>query len=278
MPRSLAKEGIRRWKKQQAYVVNRVVTVMIVTVALGTYFWVPEGSVQWTADILFRTWVMFLGTVMAHEATHDLLGKTQRANYFWGRLSLLPVTVPFVNFRKTHRMHHAFTNDPERDPDYFVKFNSPWEMPFRALAVPHHWVMWLSARGRFNRKDKIEWVLNYVYVTLVHVWIASFVGVPRVALGLFVPLVLVSMLLWYPFAYKTHEGHSLGESEFRSHNYYGHVTYWFTLGLSMHRIHHEHPNLAWFEMHQFVEENPSGFWRLSLDRDIRDESRQTAAA
>ena len=99
----------RRWKKERIYWLSRLMTVLILALALGTFFWTPEGGVQWTADIVFRTWMMFLGTVMAHECTHGMLGRTKRINSVWGRLALMPVTVPYVNFRKTHLMHHAHT-------------------------------------------------------------------------------------------------------------------------------------------------------------------------
>jgi len=258
---------------------SRTITVVIVALALGTFFWTPETPLQWAADILLRTYVMFLGTVMAHEASHGQMGFTRRSNFFWGRLALVPCTVPYVNFRKTHLMHHAHTNDPVLDPDYFVKPNHWWEAPFRAILVPHNWIMWLRARGRIKRKDVIEWGFHYVFMIALYVGIASVVGADRLVLGLFPALWLVSLLLWYPFAYFTHEGYSTGESEHQSHNYYGHAMFWLTLGLSMHRIHHEHPRLTWIEALPHVEEDPRGFFAgLRLGRDIRPEPAISSAA
>ena len=66
-------------------------------------------------------------------------------------------------------------------------------------------------------------------------------------------------------------GHSQGDSEYRSHNYYGIVVYWATLGLSMHRIHHMKPYLSWIEMRQYVEPDPKGFWVMTPRRDRRFE-------
>ena len=67
------------------------------------------------------------------------------------------------------------------------------------------------------------------------------------------PLILVSLLLWYPFAVQTHEGFSTGSAISRSHNYYGHFMYWFSLGLSMHRVHRLQPKLSWLELRPYVE-------------------------
>ena len=266
--------AIQRMDRDQLYLLSRTLTVVIVFLSTVTYFWTPQTPLQWTADILFRTYLMFLGTVMAHECTHGLLGRTKKANFWWGRLSLIPCTVPYINFRKTHLMHHAHTNHPELDPDYWVKPNHWWEVPFRALSVPHNWITWLKRRGRIQRRDVIEWGIHYVFIFAFYIAIGMVAGVERTAWGLFVPLVLVSHLLWYPFAYWTHEGHSLGDSEYRSHNYYGHTMFWLTLGLSMHRVHHEHPRLAWIEMLPFVEKNPQGFF-AGIGRDRRFEPEST---
>ena len=168
-------------------------------------------------------------------------------------------------------MHHAHTNDPEMDPDYFVKANHWWEMPIRAVSVPHNWIVWLLKRGKVKREDVVEWVTTYVFIVTLYLAIGSVAGVGRTAIGLFPALFLVSLFLWYPFASMTHEGYSQGDAEYRSHNYYGVIVYWATLGLSMHRIHHMKPNLSWIEMRQYVEPDPRGFWVMHPRRDRRVE-------
>jgi beta-carotene hydroxylase len=270
MERSII-SGDKRWKKQHIYWLSRTLVLLVLALALGTFFWTPEGSLQWGADIVFRTWLMFLGTVMAHECTHGLLSESKRGNAIWGRLALIPVTVPYVNFRKTHLMHHSHTNHPENDPDYFVKANHWWEMPFRAVGVPHNWIVWLLKRGMVKRSDVVEWIVTYLFMFSLYLAIGSEAGIARTAWGLFPSLVLVSMFLWYPFASMTHEGYSLGEAQYRSHNYYGAVVFWATLGLSMHRIHHMKPYLSWIEQRQFVEPDPAGFWVFKPRRDRRIE-------
>jgi fatty acid desaturase len=269
---TLDPKALRAADRRPIHFLSRVITVGIVALALGTYFWIPQTPLQWTADILLRTYLMFLGTVMAHECSHGQMGRTKASNFFWGRLALIPCTVPYVNFRKTHLLHHAHTNDPEMDPDYFVKPNHWWEVPVRALLVPHHWIMWLKAKNLIKRRDVIEWIVHYIFIFALYIGIGLLVGVDRAAIGLFPALFLVSLMLWYPFAYYTHEGYSMGAKEHQAHNYYGKVMFWLTLGLSMHRVHHEHARLAWIEALPFVEEDPRGFFAgLRLGRDIRPE-------
>ncbi len=250
--------------------ISRATTLTIVAVATGTLFWAPPNPALYGLDILLRSYLMFLGTVMAHEASHGHLGRTKTANHWWGRIALLPCTVPFVSFRKTHHLHHRYTNIPGKDPDLFLKPRHAFEIPFRAVAMPHHWFFWLQSRGRVGRSDLIELGLHYGAMIAIYGAILGFVGAQRLLWGMTPAFVLTSLLLWYPFALQTHEGHSTGSPEARSHNYYGKLAYWFSLGLSMHREHHLKPWLSWIELKEYVEKAPSRSWfQWVPSRDIR---------
>jgi fatty acid desaturase len=112
--------------------------------------------------------------------------------------------------------------------------------------------------------------MNYLLIAAVHLPIVLVASPSRVLLSLGPSLVLVSVLLWHPFAVQTHEGFSIGEPETRSHNYYGRFMYWFSLGLGMHRVHHFQPRLSWIELRDFVEETPtSRRWSLIPSRDVK---------
>jgi fatty acid desaturase len=238
-------------------------------VSLGSFFIPVSGVSARVADMLLRTYLIFIGTVMAHESVHGHLATTRSGNCWWGRIALLPSMVPFTNFRRTHQLHHAFTNIPDKDPDHFMKSRNLLELALKAIAMPHHWFFWLRRRGRLKRADVIELLLNYVAIALLHGLILSYVGVARFFWGIAPPLVLVSFMLWYPFAVQTHEGFSTGSAESRSHNYYGHFMFWFSLGLSMHREHHLKPTLAWIELLPFVEAPAGTTLSLWPRRDIR---------
>jgi len=255
--------------RPQIYYLNRSIICLIGLLSIGTLFIPLTNPLLITLDILLRTYLIFLGTVMAHESVHGHLGRTRAANFWWGRIALIPSMVPFTNFRKTHQLHHAHTNIPDQDPDHFMKSRNFVELFLRALAMPHHWFFWLRKRGRMNRTDVIELVLNYIAIFSVFSIVLAFAGATRLFWGMFPPLVLVSLLLWYPFAVQTHEGFSTGSANLRSHNYYGSFMYWFSLGLSMHRVHHLQPKLSWIELKPFVEPVPQGSSRLLPQRDIQ---------
>jgi fatty acid desaturase len=242
------------------FYLSRTTICVICLLAIGSLFLPIKNNFHLAVDILARTYLIFLGTVMAHESVHGHLGRTRRANFWWGRVALLPSMVPFTNFRRTHQLHHAFTNIPDKDPDHFMKSRNFLELWLRALAMPHHWFFWLRKQGRLKRADVHELLLNYVAIAVLYSVVLAFVGPERLFWGMAPSLVLVSLLLWYPFAVQTHEGFSTGAAEMRSHNYYGWFMYWFSLGLSMHREHHLQPKLSWIELRRFVQPAPRGKW------------------
>lgn len=238
-------------------------------ISMGSLLIPVSGVGPRVLDILLRTYVVFVGTVMAHESVHGHLAKTRSGNFWWGRIALLPSMVPFTNFRRTHQLHHSFTNIPDKDPDHFMKSRNVLELALRAIAMPHHWFFWLRKRGLLKRADLNELVSNYAAIFSLHGLFFYLVGAERFLWGVVPPLVLVSLLLWYPFAVQTHEGFSTGSPESRSHNYYGRFMFWFSLGLSMHREHHLHPRLAWIQLLPFVQKSPIRVYPLWPQRDIR---------
>ncbi len=256
-------------RRPQIYYLSRTIICLTVLLSIGTLFIPLSSPLLMPVDIGLRTYLIFIGTVMAHESVHGHLGRTKRANFWWGRIALLPSMVPFTNFRKTHQLHHAHTNLPDLDPDHFMKSRNFFELWLRALAMPHHWFFWLRQHRLLRRTDLIELLLNYLGIALLYAIVLAFVGPARLLWGMVPSLALVSILLWYPFAVQTHEGFLTGMAGLRSHNYYGRFMYWFSLGLSMHRVHHLQPKLSWIELRPFVVAKPRGLSRWWPQRDIQ---------
>ena len=267
-----ASAAVRLWPRRQVYFLNRAIVCAVVAASLGGLLYVPDGPLAYAVDVLARTWLVFAGTVMAHEGTHRHLGRTRRANLWWGRLALVPSMVPYSNFRKTHLLHHRYTNHPDRDPDRYIKPDHEWELPLRAIGMPHHWFVWLYKRGEVNRAHMAGTLLNYAGIACFYLPILWVVGWGRLLAGMLPVLVLASLLLWYPFAYLTHEGFSVGGERTRSHDYYGSFAYWLSLGLSMHRVHHLSARFSWIELRQFVKKDPSGRFAWWPRRDIQPDA------
>ncbi|MCI0445213.1 fatty acid desaturase [bacterium] len=258
---------VQSQERNRSILISRITICAAVGGAIATYFWRPAGAFLIALDLLVRTYLHFVAGAMAHEGVHGHLGNSKSSNRWWSRLALISTTVPEVTFRKTHIQHHAETNVPDKDPDEFLNTAHAWQIPLRAIAMPHHWLVWLYKKGRLTRTDLIEFALTYLGLFAIYGTIAAFVGVQRVLFGLLPAAILHSLLLWYFFAIKTHEGYYVGMAAGRSHNYYGKLLYWLSFGLSMHRTHHIKPQLAWLQMASKVQSGTS-LQRLRFERDI----------
>ena len=255
--------------RRQTRFISRAVICASGSLAIGSLFLQPESFPTYVVDTIARAYLMFVGAVMAHEASHGHLGRSKAANYWWGRIALIASMTPYINFRKTHHLHHAHTNIPEKDPDHFVKPRNLLEIPLRAALLPHHWFFWLRKRGYIRKGDLRELVWNYVLIGAVFSVVLTCVGTTRLVGGMVPALLAESTLLWYVFAVRTHEGFSTGSPESRSHNYYGRLMYWFFFGLSMHRAHHLEPHLTWLDLRSHVQRAPRKHGPWFPRRDIR---------
>src|ERR1051326_1597932 len=62
----------------------------------------PRCPCTLSCAIVLRVYLHFVGGSMAHESVYGHLGNSRLLNSWWGRFTLIPTTVPFVIFRKTH--------------------------------------------------------------------------------------------------------------------------------------------------------------------------------
>jgi beta-carotene hydroxylase len=104
---------------------------MIVTFAVFCFCWV--GVVILGVNEVIPLWLgLILNSIFAstfympmHEATHkNIMGKATSGRWveeLIGRLSSVPTGLDFTSHRASHMRHHAFTNDPARDPDHFTE-------------------------------------------------------------------------------------------------------------------------------------------------------------
>lgn len=108
----------------------------------------------------------------SHEAQHGNIAghheNLQWLNDLVGHASLLNLGYPYGYLRATHMQHHAFTNEPELDPDHHYITESWWQAALEAHREPNRAVLerHLANNPVFER-DLTNGILARKLMTLV---------------------------------------------------------------------------------------------------------------
>ena len=87
-----------------------------------------------------------------HEAVHDnIAGSNSRlriVELLIGHVSGLVLLAPYPGFRQLHLHHHQHTNDPQEDPDYWVKSDNYFTAILRCMLIQPVYVLHLYKIAR----------------------------------------------------------------------------------------------------------------------------------
>lgn len=149
-----------------------------------------SGYVSYWAAVPVEAVLIYFIFTPLHEATHGNIAGRDR-HYVWleelvGHGSGFLLLAPFPGFRVLHLHHHANTNDPVEDPDYWVRSKTWLGNVLRSMLIQPVYIvhLWKLARDPRTRRAFV-WELIYV-ATYVAIVVAAF----RIGIG------KQLMLLW----------------------------------------------------------------------------------
>ncbi|MEM8707992.1 MAG: fatty acid desaturase [Actinomycetota bacterium] len=272
---------LRREREQVAPYRGGIAVRLIVTFVLFAVAWVAVlyagaiGTIPlWLGGIasfvIATTFYMPL-----HEAAHgNVWGDEKRA--LWGQdvvgmLSAIPVGFSFKGHRISHMLHHAHTNDPEKDPDWFAQGplrSLPKKMygivivytllPFLAFVpVLQRLIPAEMRESRTERNAEVDryavryWAIQHV--TLIAAFVAG-VGVEALVLW-YIPTRLVVCWLGFIFAWYPHhpaEGKIGRYVDTRVAVFPGST--WIIRGHDHHALHHLFPRVVHYKLPKLWQE------------------------
>lgn len=192
--------ALHRWLGRPAWptlfasaAIVSIFTIGVVLVALGA---VPLWAGAITSFVCIHA-----GFTVLHEASHRAISGGAKG-YKWldfliGTVHAALLVYDFRVFRFLHLRHHAHTNDPEKDPDYWMQGMSALKATLLALFVPLHYLrLYVSAvrRSDVPLRDAAATALRIT--VLLALMLGGIVMAPFETLCLWlVPAALASALL-----------------------------------------------------------------------------------
>lgn len=207
----------------------------------------------WVASFICA-YLAFASFSVAHEACHGSIIQ-MGAGPQWisdaiGWISTIPfLLLPYRLLQRMHERHHAYTNDPARDPDYF-KSGQPWyQILLRIYLVPfkYHWMVLSPLRHNPHyRKTYVSSALYMLFTAslLSGLWATGHIR--ELIYFALLPAAASMFSLVFFYDYLPHHPHkSLG----RHHNSRVILGQFFklaSLGQSYHLVHHLYPRVPWY--------------------------------
>lgn len=192
----------------------------------------------------------YLSFTPMHDASHKSVCRVRGVNEALGRWAGLPLLAPFPAFRAMHLAHHAQTNHPEHDPDFWSGTGPAWQLPLRWLTQDlHYYGRFFRSLDRYSRAEIIEsaggvalqFVGLAVAVALGHGWTFFF--------AVLLPARLGTAALAFAFDYLPHRPHTTLARDDRFRATHVFRERWLTpllMGQNYHLVHHLYPGVPFY--------------------------------
>ena len=220
---------------------------------------VLNGIIDLWVGFLIASLCACFAYLPSHEAQH---GNYSRGNPklrwldgFVGHITLITLMYPYHLLRVTHMKHHAYTNDPEKDPDYLNAHTSSVLKVIKNVLDGStldfgKYLEVFSADKAFvhSFKKAIPIALLYRFILLVLVIIFPL----ETLLLWWLPAKIGSVYTTVFFSYFPHLGTSTGR--YQNTRFWTHwMPRYLNHSMQLHFIHHLHPSIGHYDEPKAIE-------------------------
>ena len=173
-----------------------------------------SGSLPVVVCVFMAFVAIFVSFTPFHDATHKSVSRIRWINETIGR-ALSPFwLVPFPVMRYVHLKHHRFTNDREKDPDYWSGSGHKLLLPLRWLTQDLHYCFFYTKQiGQRPRTEAIEFAITNLVFLAIFAAAIWFGFVVELLLFGILPNRLAVFFLAYTFDYLPHKPHEITSQE-----------------------------------------------------------------
>ena len=212
------------------------------------------GAMSLPVGMLVATLLVYLGFTVAHEAghgniAHEVTWMKPLERFMGWSLTIPFLILPFGLFAKIHDYHHAFTNEPDRDPDHWVSGNTWLKASFRAPTLALSYLYLTATRFKddpvITQTHKSSLAYYAVTLSIIVGLIWSGYGLELLMVGI-IPVFLASYVLGMLFDWIPHKPTRQQSRYQNTRSYLFPGLKYLTLGQNYHHIHHLYPRVSWY--------------------------------
>ena len=230
---------------------------------LGIWYAVLMGLLPLWGGFLLSTLSISFSYLPSHAGQHGhLSGKYKNLkwlNALVGQISLIPLAQSHHVLKAIHMKHHAHTNDPEKDPDYFHTH------------VDHWWQAAINTHGQTgtgdsrlqkmiesymeedeNFKSDIEKGTVFTFVFFFLQMVIAFYFPLETLLLWWLPRKLVTSYLGVIFSHQPHK--ALPKKRYKDTRFWVNgIPRFFNHSMQIHVMHHMYPKICHFDEPKAIE-------------------------
>lgn len=214
-----------------------------------------SGSMPFPLATFICIFLAYMGFTILHDAGHgSIFTEKSRLKPFeriMGWIAGVPlILVPFNLFKILHDRHHAFTNDPELDPDHFIMSKSWYGVVLNCLYIPIQYHILSVTKLANDKKIRQTYPTSIIYFTVIISGIALFIQqgfLTELIFLLFIPNFFAVIMLVLFFDYIPHHPHKSLNRFNNSRVYPSRLLNILLLGQNYHLVHHLYPKVPWYK-------------------------------
>ncbi len=221
-----------------------IVAWSIFAFAIAAYY--QHLAPAW-AVVVLCTLANYLAFTPLHAAAHGNLesGKQGPRTVLFGYACGLTFMAPYRLFRGIHLTHHAYTNHPSKDPDYWVRGSNPLTVLFKCLSIyPTYLFSYLTKVKRPRKEKLIETTLVFVYWLVVFALFHS--NMEALLVIVVLPTWLATALQAFVFDWVPHHPHQSRHPSQHTRNLPHKALKVLMICHNWHAVHHRDPRLPFF--------------------------------
>jgi fatty acid desaturase len=237
-------------------------TIALTIIAIVTYILTSIAAIQGYLGI---GWVVLINSIMAyllftpmHEAGHMNISGNNKSlrwiNEAIGWLSGIPLFAPFYVFKVIHFRHHAFTNDPKKDPGHWLASKNWISLLFHSTTIfPVYLIKGfhlLYFEDKIVKKVKKELKIGFIGLFMLIVLLFSVVALFGWNLVLqfwILPALIAQVFLSITFDWLPHHPHEEKSRYLNTRVFDIPGLSVFLLGQNYHLIHHLYPRIPFYD-------------------------------